>query len=427
MTGTTIAQAIPIAISPILTRIYTPEDFGVLALFVAITSIFGSITNGRYELAIMLPKKDEDAINILALGFIINVFVSLCLLIIIFIFHCKIVNLLNNQEISPWLYLVPISVFLMGCFNLLNYYNNRKKYYKDLAKANIFKSVGMVIVQLLIGFLKAGAIGLISGQIFAQIISNTKLFLNIKKDNLFIKIKKVKIIALAKRYKDFPKFSIWSGFLNTASLQVPFVILNYFFTLNIVGFYSLAYKTISMPMSFIGSSIGQVFFQETSKAKHNKEKLQNIVFNTYLKLLKIGIIPFSILTFFGDYIFAFVFGKEWIIAGIYVQYLSIWILFVFITSPLTTLFATLEKQKLGLYFNIVLLASRVLVLVYGGYILKNSDTTILIYGVIGALFWAFWSFYLMSMVGISFKKSLLTTLKYILLFFAIFGGIRILV
>ena len=79
MTGTTIAQAIPIAISPILTRIYTPEDFGVLALFVAITSIFGSIANGRYELAIMLPKKDENAINIFALGLIITFSMSFIL------------------------------------------------------------------------------------------------------------------------------------------------------------------------------------------------------------------------------------------------------------------------------------------------------------------------------------------------------------
>ena len=86
MTGTTIAQAIPIAISPILTRIYTPEDFGVLALFVAITTIFGTIANGRYELAIMLPKKDEDAINIFALGFIITCFISLILLILVLIF-----------------------------------------------------------------------------------------------------------------------------------------------------------------------------------------------------------------------------------------------------------------------------------------------------------------------------------------------------
>jgi len=85
MTGTTIAQAIPIAISPIVTRIYTPEDFGIFALFIAIITIFGSIANGRYELAIMLPKKDEDAINIFALGFIIISVMSLFLLILVVI------------------------------------------------------------------------------------------------------------------------------------------------------------------------------------------------------------------------------------------------------------------------------------------------------------------------------------------------------
>jgi len=104
MTGTTIAQAIPIAISPILTRIYTPEDFGILALFMAVSSIFGSIANGRYELAIMLPKKDEDAINIFALGFIINSVLSFLLLLTVLIFHDYLVELLNNKEnpLNPW-------------------------------------------------------------------------------------------------------------------------------------------------------------------------------------------------------------------------------------------------------------------------------------------------------------------------------------
>ena len=94
MTGTTIAQAIPIAISPILTRIYTPEDFGLLALFLAITIIIGSIANGRYELAIMLPEKDEDAINISALGFIISSSMSLILLILVFFFNDYFVNVI---------------------------------------------------------------------------------------------------------------------------------------------------------------------------------------------------------------------------------------------------------------------------------------------------------------------------------------------
>ena len=210
MTGTTIAQAIPIAISPILTRIYTPEDFGVLALFVAISSIFGSIANGRYELAIMLPKKDEDAINIFALGFIISSSISLVLLMLVLLFHDYFTTLLNNDEIGIWLYLVPITVFLTGMYNVLNYFNNRKKYYKDIANITIIKSIITAITQLSIGFLKGGASGLISGQVISQMFANMKLLKNIIKDKLLIsKISKVKIIALAKRYKDFPKFSMW--------------------------------------------------------------------------------------------------------------------------------------------------------------------------------------------------------------------------
>ena len=144
MTGSTIANAIPVAISPILTRIYSPEDFGLLALFLAVTTIFGTIVNGRYELAIMLPKKDEDAINIVALGFIIMSLITLILFVIVIIFNEKIVHLLSNKDIGTWLYIVPLSIFLIGLFNLLNYFNNRKKHYKDIAKANIIKSITMV-------------------------------------------------------------------------------------------------------------------------------------------------------------------------------------------------------------------------------------------------------------------------------------------
>ena len=114
MTGTTIAQAIPIAISPILTRIYTPEDFGVFALYMAIASILSVIATGRYELAIMLPKKDEDAINIAALSIIISFFVSFVSLLIVFVFNAQITNLLGNPEISNWLYFIPLTVLLTG-------------------------------------------------------------------------------------------------------------------------------------------------------------------------------------------------------------------------------------------------------------------------------------------------------------------------
>ena len=100
MTGTTVAQSIPILISPILTRLYSPEDFGLFALFLGIVSILGSIANGRYEIAIMLPKKDEDAINISVLSFLISFVFSIVLLLIVIFFSDFIVSILGNEEIK---------------------------------------------------------------------------------------------------------------------------------------------------------------------------------------------------------------------------------------------------------------------------------------------------------------------------------------
>ena len=361
MTGTTIAQAIPIAISPILTRIYTPEDFGVFALFMAITAIFGSIANGRYELAIMLSKKDEDAINIVALGFIINVLISLTLLFVIIIFHNNILDLLNNREISFWLYVAPLSVFLTGCFNLLNYFNNRKKQYKDLAKANVMKSIALAVVQLGVGFVKAGAFGLISGQVVSQIVSNTKLFLNIKRMKLLSKITKVKIIALGRRYIDFPKFSMWAILANTLSTHLTNILISSFFSVATLGFYSLVQRLLGMPSSLIGNSIGQVFFQEATKEKQETGKAIKTFNNTVKKLLIIGIPSFGILFFIVEDLFAFVFGEEWRVAGVYAQ-IAVPLFFIrFIVSPVSTLISVFNKQKYELFLNVVLILSSLII------------------------------------------------------------------
>ncbi len=363
MTGTTIAQAIPIAISPILTRIYTPEDFGVFALFIAVTSIFGSIANGRYELAIMLPKKDEDAINIFALGFIITTFISLILLVLIVLFNDYFSQLLNNEEITIWLYFVPIAVFFTGLFNILNYFNTRKKQYKDLAKANIIKSIILAIVQLSIGFIKQGASGLISGQIISQFFANTKLLSNIIKNKVLIsKISKIKMIALAKRYKDFPKFSMWAIFANTLSLHLTNILISSFYSVATLGFYSLVQKLLGMPSALIGSSIGQVFFQQATKEKQETGKAIKSFNSTIKKLIIIGLPSFGILFFIVEDLFAFVFGEEWRIAGIYAQIVVPLFFIRFVVVTVSAIDTIMERQNIFLLFNIVLLLVSLIVI-----------------------------------------------------------------
>jgi len=372
MTGTTIAQAIPIAISPILTRIYTPEDFGVFALFIAITAIFGSIANGRYELAIMLPKKDEDAINIFALGFIITSAISLVLLVLVVAFNDYFTKLLNNDDISVWLYFVPIAVFFTGLWNILNYFNNRKKQYKDLAKATIIKSIVTAIVQLSVGFVKSGATGLISGQILSQLFANTKLFSNIVKDKVLLtKISKVKIIALAKRYKDFPKYSMWSGFLSTSSFHLTNVLISALYNVFTLGFYSLVQRVLGMPASLVGASIGQVFFQEATKERQKTGTAIHSFNSTVKKLIILGIPAFGVLFFIVEDLFAFVFGEEWKVAGVYAKIIIPLFFIRFVVSPVTMMNVIFEKNHIGMYWQLSLLILNISI-IYFSYITSIS-------------------------------------------------------
>ncbi len=383
MTGTTIAQAIPIAISPILTRIYTPEDFGVLSLFVAISSIFSSIANGRYELAIMLPKKDEDAINIFALGFIITACISLFLLVLVLVFHNYFVALLNNEGIGVWLYFIPIAVFFTGLYNILNYFNNRKKQYKDIANATIIRSIITVVIQLSVGFLKGGANGLISGQLVSQMFANMKLFKNIVKDKLLIsKISKVKIIALAKRYKDFPKFSMWGVLANSLSHHLTNILISTFYSLTTLGFYSLTQRLLATPSSLIGGSIGQVFFQHATKERQETAKAIKSFNSSLKKLIILGISFFGILYFVVEDLFIFVFGEEWRVAGYYAKILIPFFCINFISSPLAIVMTVFEKQKQALVINLILIISSVGSIVLCQYLNISFDGFLKVFSII---------------------------------------------
>jgi O-antigen/teichoic acid export membrane protein len=379
MAGTTIAQAIPIAISPILTRLYTPQDFGIFALFISITNIFGSIVNGRYELAIMLPKKDEDAINIFALGFIITSVISILLLVLVVLFNNYFTKLLNNSEISIWLYLMPVTVFFIGLWNILNYFNNRKKQYKDLAKATIIKSIVTAVVQLSIGFIKQGATGLISGQIISQFFANTKLLRNIIKDKILLsKISKVKILALAKRYKDFPKYSMWAILANTLSQNLTNILISSFYSAATLGFYSLVQRVLGIPSTLIGNSIGQVFFQEATKEKQETGKAVNTFDSTVKKLIIIGSFFFGILFFIIEDLFAFVFGEEWRIAGTYAQIVIPLFFIRFVVATVSNINNIFELQKLALTWQLVLLILSITCLYIGNfYFTKFEDFLIL--------------------------------------------------
>lgn len=346
MTGTTIAQAIPLAISPILTRIYTPQDFGIFALFLAIVGFFSVVASLRYEQALLVPKEDEDAINIFALGFLINIFISIFLFLVVAIFHEEITNLFNNKEIGIWLWFAPLTVFFTGLFNLLTYWNNRKKHYANITKATIIKSIILALSQVAIGSIKSGAAGLVGGQILSSIFSNMRLakaLLNNKK--LLKAISKESIINQAKKYTDFPKFQAPHAMLNNLSSSLPTFLFSTFFSIGIVGFYSLATRIVFAPLGILSNASAKVYNQRVSELYNNHEDAFSFTVRFLKSLAKKIILPLVVIGLFAPVIFAFVFGEEWREAGVYTQILIPWMTLNLLASTISFIPSLVGMQK----------------------------------------------------------------------------------
>lgn len=373
MTGTTVAQAIPIAITPILTRLYTPEDFGVFALFLAISTILASIVNGRYELAILLPNEDEEAINVAALGILIAISVAIILLIVVIFFSSRLGSLLGNTEIIFWLYLVPIIVVASGVFNVLKYLNIRKKLYKVIAITNIKKSITLASIQLFVGLIKSGAAGLIIGRIISQFVANIELLKNAKFKYDLKKIKKRRIIQSARKYKKFPKYSLWAGLANVSSNELVNILISFVYSVKTLGFYFLPIKVLAMPSALISQAVGDIFFQKATQEK-NETGFVKKTFPIFLKkLFFISAIIFLILFFIIEDLFVLIFGSDWEISGTYAKILIPLFFIRFIVSPLTSMNIIFNRNEVGMIWQFLLLFIQITILIFAFYLELNIE------------------------------------------------------
>lgn len=369
MTGSTIAQAIPIAISPILTRLYTPTDYGIVALYMSIASVASIAATGRYEMAIMLPKKEDDAINIFFLSIIITFFICIFSFIIIMIFNSEITDFLGNKEISKLLYLVPVSVLLTGIFQSLKYWSNRKKYFKSLASNSVLQTGTGSVLNVSFGFFGFGGGGLISAGLMSQCIGIFFIGKNIfKRDKQLINKKNnLKILALIKKYKKMPLFNLPNSLIDTFRASGINILIAKLFTTSSLGQYSLAWRMVVTPASLIGNSLSQVLFQKLASSK--KQELNSLVISFIIKASFIALPMYLVIYFFASSLFSFVFGENWKLAGQVASVLSPWLFFNFISSPLSSIFVILNKQEVMLMFSILYMLIPLSIL----YIFQNQD------------------------------------------------------
>jgi len=352
MTGTTIAQAIPIAISPILTRLYTPEDFGIFALYLSIASILFPMVTGRYELAILLPKKNEYALQIMYASTLITLVVFLVSIFIIVFFHQNILALMNNSDISPWLYLIPFSILLFGFFQIFNYWYNRNKLYKELATNKVIQSISVAFVNIVGYYATHSVFGLIVGNIVGFLVVNIKFFYDFFKNKTFEIILNTKQIqVLLKKYKKFPIFNMPNALIDQFRMNGINLLIVYYFSNALLGQFYMAFRMLQAPMGLIGTSLSQVFVQKIASSKESE--IYGIVYNFIFKSFLFVFPIFLFLYFYVADIFVFVFGEKWQTAGQIASLLIPWVFVNFVSSPISNVYIVLHHQEKMLLFSIL--------------------------------------------------------------------------
>lgn len=378
MSGTVLAQAIPIAISPILTRLYSPSDFGTFALYFALAVLFGSLFAGRYELSILIPKQHENARQIVLFSIVISFVMSVLLFVFVCIAIDWLVQLLNNPDIKIWLYILPVNIFMISVINILYYWFNRHKEYKVLAKTKILQSSNRSILSLLFGFFHK-SYGLVIGIVIGSLSNFIYSIIKAKNDNVFHtpNIQKMKI--LMKKYRDFPKFNILTTLVENVSGNIPIYLLTIFFGPVVVGFFSLSQQVIRAPLSIIGVSFGDVFRQKASHDLQHTGDCKHIFLVTFKKLAMIAILPFILFYFIAPTLFLFVFGEKWEVSGTYAQIMTPMFFLQFISSPLSNMFLIAQKQKLDLLIQISSFIIMLTGMTVGYYISKDVSTILYIF------------------------------------------------
>lgn len=343
--GTLLAQVITIALSPVLTRIYKPEDFGVYGVYVSIVSLLIAFVTGRYEYAINSTKNDEDAISIFKIVNYLSFFSSGFIFAVVVLLGDTLTELFKLNVDKSLLYFIPLTLLLMGLLQGSVYYLNRHKKIGILSKSKILQSISNGTFSIVAGVMNFGTIGLIVANIVGLFASQLYQRVRGIKGNKF-EVDRERMKKNLKKYKQYPIFNAPSSFFDNLSIQAPVFILLKFFSESVVGFYSLTVRVIGMPLGLISTSISQVFMSQVSELHRNNKSYKHIIIKLAKYLALIGLIPLIILSIWGPTLFARVFGDNWYEAGEYARILTIGYYFKFVVSPLSIVFFINQKVKL---------------------------------------------------------------------------------
>jgi lipopolysaccharide exporter len=379
--GSAIALGISILASPITSRLFGPQEFGLAALFMSGAIILGSIACLRYEMAIVLPKEDKDAASLFVLCSMILIVTTTLTATFSLLLGPRILSYLGADELKPYLWLFPIYVILIGMQFLLRIWHTRYRRFRITAATNVLSSLLTAVAEISggwAGFTTGGNLVVI--RFFSLFGSPAFLLWRLLRIDYRFIIRNINlgpILKSANKYIKFPLIGSLTAIVTALASHLPIMLLAALFNPVVSGFYAKALYLLLLPASIIGKSIGQVFFQESADQMADGRNLAGLVETVISRGITFGFLPFALLAIIGPELFGLFLGARWTESGVYVQILSPQLYLSLVAVSITTLFGTLGKQELDLLSQGLGLILRTGILIYGGLLWHDARLTLI--------------------------------------------------
>ena len=357
--GTAFAQLLGVLAAPVLTRLYSPEDFGLLGAFASILAVIGVVQTLRYSLAIPLPARDDEAAHVALLSLLVAASIVAIVVAAVPTVGDSLLGRLGLEQLGGYLWLLPLALIFQAIYDVFSYWSIRTGAFVGLARTKIVQVSSAVATQLVLA--GAGAFGLIVGSVAGSAAGSVGLALGAlrtKRAHSFLRPRLMDVWRSAIRYRRFPLYSSWGGLFNTLGSHLPPVLFVSLFNPNAAGMYVLTHRVLSLPMQLLGKALADVFLSRAAEA-HRTGTLAPLVLKVHATLAAVSMPAVVLVIVLGPFAFSLAFGDEWVTAGHLARWMAPWLYLVFVTSPLSSLFSVLELQSQGAAFQGILLVTRV--------------------------------------------------------------------
>lgn len=374
--------------APFIARVYGPEAYGHLGTFLAFVAIVSPLSALTYPIAIVLPKRDDDALGMAMLSFYTSLFFFCLVVLLLLFFKALVVELLNIKSFEPYLIYVPFAMLFSSWVQIGQQWLIRKKGFIYISKSAISYSLIENVSKACVG-LFAPFVGILIGlttlgsliHAFFLAIFSRRFWGSSKFSNQIVP----PVCRLAYRYRDFPLYRMPQNLINAASASLPILMIAAFFGPGAAGFYSLAKMVMGVPSALIGKAVSDVFYPYITQSVYRKKNIARTIIKGTAGLFFLGIIPFGSVIIFGPELFELVFGEDWRKAGEYSRWLAGFFLFNFINKPCVAAVPALGLQKGLLIYEVFSTGGKAVALYFGFYGFDNDVVAVAFFSVSGVI------------------------------------------